>query len=88
MQSTVVVLRVGFLNGGSYGESMQRLQRAAASNGVSDRSLRELIHLTAMAHGTGQEGDIVSMTVPLHVMEELEMLRLARRSGDDRIDLI
>lgn len=88
MQSTVTVLYVGFLNGGSYGESMQRLMRAAASNGVSDRSLRELIALTSMAHGTGQEGDIVCMTVPLHVVEELESLKLVHRPGGDRIDLV
>lgn len=85
MIDTTPVNEVGFRNEGTFEESLARLHRAAASNGVSPSAVRTLLALTSMGHGLN---DVVGMSAPTADLKELESLKLIYRAAPGRVDLV
>lgn len=88
MQPTVMVL---FVKTDTSPEvSMRRLNQATAHGDsmLSHSALRTLIQLTAMAHPTHGEGDIVSGTFPTADLDQLEHLGYLKPGDEHGIELI
>jgi hypothetical protein len=82
MQPTVIV---AFVNTRSTPEeSIRRLVQATnySDTMLSHSALRTLVALTAMAHPTHKEGDIVSQTVPTADLDQLEQLGFIAKPED------
>lgn len=78
------ITRVGFLNSAAPEESLKRLARAAATNGVTEGSILTLMRLTHFAHGITRQLD----SIPEWDLEELKSLKLIHAMSDTEIKLV